>query len=115
VGWTAARELHVLATDGPTASELERGRAQAEASFVYRLQTLGGFGGRTDQLNAYNVYRGKPDSFDDDLRRYLEPAPAALRAAVQTWLDPAKAVALSVVPRGRSDVALPGSTPVHLT
>jgi zinc protease len=110
-----ARELHVLATDGPTASELERGRAQAEASFVYRLQTLGGFGGRTDQLNAYNVYRGKPDSFDDDLRRYLEPAPAALRAAVQTWLDPAKAVALSVVPRGRSDLALPGSTPVHLT
>jgi zinc protease len=110
-----ARELHVLATDGPTASELERGRAQAEASFVYRLQTLGGFGGRTDQLNAYNVYRGQPDSFDDDLRRYLEPAPAALRAAVQTWLDPAKAVALSVVPRGRSDVALPGSTPVHLT
>jgi zinc protease len=110
-----ARELHVLATDGPTASELERGRAQAEASFVYRLQTLGGFGGRTDQLNAYNVYRGKPDSFDDDLRRYLEPAPAALRAAAQTWLDPAKAVALSVVPPGRADLALPESTPVHLT
>ena len=58
---------------------------------------------------------GKPDSFDDDLRRYLEPAPAALRAAARTWLDPAKAVALSVVPRGRADLALPGSTPVHLT
>ena len=110
-----ARRSRRLATDGPTADELERGRAQAEAAFVYRLQTLGGFGGKADQLNAYNVYRGKPDSFDDDLRRYLEPAPAALRAAVRTWLDPAKAVALSVVPAGAPDLALPGSTPVHLT
>ena len=32
--------------------------------------------------------------------------PAALRAAVQTWLDPAQAVALSVVPRGRAELAL---------
>jgi zinc protease len=110
-----ADELNALSTDGPTETELERGRAQAEASFTYRLQTLGGFGGRTDQLNAYNVYRGEPDSFDDDLARYLEPTPAALRTAVRSWLDPARAVALSVVPRGRADLALAGSTPVRLT
>jgi len=110
-----AHELQVLSADGPTEAELERGRAQAEASFIYRLQTLGGFGGRTDQLNAYNVYRGMPDCFDEDLARYLEPTPSALRSAARSWLDPAKAVALSVVPRGRAELALPGSTPVHLT
>ena len=110
-----AEELHALSTDGPTESELDRGRAQAEASFIYRLQTLGGFGGRTDQLNAYNIYRGTPDAFDDDLARYLEPTPPSLQSAVRTWLDPARAVALSVVPRGRVDLALPGSTPVTLT
>lgn len=110
-----AHELGVLSTDGPTEAELERGRAQAEASFIYRLQTLGGFGGRTDQLNAYNVYRGRPDSFDEDLARYLAPTPSALRSAVRSWLDPARALALSIVPRGRADLALPGSSPVHLT
>ena len=35
--------------------EIERGRVQAEAQFVFRLQSVGGFGGKSDQLNAYNV------------------------------------------------------------
>ena len=49
-----------LAGAGPTATELERGVAQTEAQFIYRLQTIGGFGGKGDQLNAYNTYRGDP-------------------------------------------------------
>jgi zinc protease len=53
-------ELAEFASDGPTDAELERGRAQAEAAFVFRSQTLGGFGGKADQLNAYNVYLGEP-------------------------------------------------------
>jgi zinc protease len=35
--------------------EMERCLAQAEAHFLFRLQTVGGFGGKSDQLNAYNV------------------------------------------------------------
>ena len=42
---------------------MERGLAQAEAHFMYRLQTVGGFGGKSDQLNAYNVFRGDPGFF----------------------------------------------------
>ena len=38
--------------EGATAEEMERSHAQVEAQFVYRLQTLGGFGGKADQLNA---------------------------------------------------------------
>jgi len=48
---------------------MERGLAQAEAHFMYRLQTIGGFGGKSDQLNAYNVFRGNPGFFADDLDR----------------------------------------------
>ena len=33
---------------------------QAEAQFIYRLQTVGGFGGKSDQLNAYNVFLNDP-------------------------------------------------------
>lgn len=66
-----SEEVQRLGAGGPDADELERGRAQAEAAFVYRLQALGGFGGKADQLNAYNTYLGQPDSFDADLARYL--------------------------------------------
>ena len=52
---------------GPTADELARAEAQTEAQFVYRLQTVGGFGGKSDQLNAYNVFKGNPGFFDADL------------------------------------------------
>ena len=47
---------------------MERAAAQAEAHFIYRLQTVGGFGGKSDQLNAYNVLRGDPGFFAQDLR-----------------------------------------------
>jgi zinc protease len=101
-------ELARLASEGPTDADLERGRAQVEAAFVYRLQTLGGFGGKADQLNAYNVYRGTPDYFDTDLGRYQKVTRQDLAAAASS-LDPARMVALSVVPRGQFGAPLSGS------
>ena len=103
--------LQGVIAGGVDVDELERGRAQAEAAFVYRLQSLGGFGGRSDQLNAYNVYRGEPDYFDRDLQRYLRATQDGLQRAAARWLDPDTAVALSVVPRGAAGQALPDSVP----
>ena len=54
---------------------MERCLAQAEANFVYRLQTVGGFGGKSDQLNAYNVFIGDPGFFQRDLDRYRQVTP----------------------------------------
>lgn len=98
-------EIDRLATDGPDAGEVARGRAQAEASFVLRLQSLGGFGGKADQLNAYNVYRRSPDSFDADLARYVAASGEGLRDAAARWLTSDAAVSLAVVPHGRRDLA----------
>jgi zinc protease len=38
-------EIARLSSGGPTEIEIERGRIQAESQFVFRLQTVGGFGG----------------------------------------------------------------------
>ncbi len=103
--------LSAMAAGGPSAEELSREQAQAEATFLSRLQTLGGFGGKSDQLNAYQVYLGRPDYFEDDLERYLGATAAGVRDAVGRWLMPGRAVALSVVPQGRADLALPDSRP----
>jgi len=108
-------ELDRLATHGPSAAELERARVQAEASFLYRLQTLGGFGGKADQLNAYNTYMGSPAYFTQDLDRYLRVTPADVTRAVATFLRPDRATALSVVPQGGTQWALEASTPAVVT
>jgi zinc protease len=105
-------EIERLVASGPTDDEMERGRAQAEAQFIYRLQTVGGFGGKSDQLNAYNTFLNDPAYFDRDLERYRSVSARSMQQAVSRYLDPRARVTLSVVPRGRADLAAPHSEPV---
>jgi zinc protease len=107
--------IQELADEGPAGEEMERGLAQAEAHFMYRLQTVGGFGGKSDQLNAYNVFRGDPDFFGDDLARYRRATRESVRAIVRRYLAFDRRVLLSVVPRGQAALALPGSNPVSVS
>ena len=107
-----AKEMARLIDRGPADHELERCLAQAEAHFLFRLQTVGGFGGKSDQLNAYNIFLGDPGYFARDLERYRSATPASLREAALRHLNPSGRVVLSVVPRGRLALALPGSQPV---
>jgi zinc protease len=107
-------ELDRFVREGPTPAEIERCRAQAEAHFLHRLQTVGGFGGKSDQLNAYNVFLGNPGFFDRDLARYRTSTPADLQRAASTWLGAGR-VALSIVPHGRTSLALSGSQPVAVS
>lgn len=93
-------ELQRFGGEGPTERELTRGRVQAEAAFIFRVESLGGFGGKADQLNAYNIYRSNPDSFQADLDRYLGATRESLRSAVADWLGRRAAVTLAVVPQG---------------
>jgi zinc protease len=107
--------IQQLADEGPVAEEMERGLAQAEAHFMYRLQTVGGFGGKSDQLNAYNVFRGDPSFFGGDLARYRAATRESVRATARQYLAFDRRVVLSVVPKGQSALALPGSEPVSVS
>jgi zinc protease len=76
---------------------------------MFRLQTVGGFGGKSDQLNAYNVFVGDPGYFSRDLARYHEVSDASLQQMVARYLDPQARVTLSIVPRGAGHLAAPSS------
>ena len=108
-------EVAKVGADGPTDEEIERGRVQAEAQFMFRLQTVGGFGGKSDQLNAYNVFLGDPGYFDRDLSRYQTVTKASIQRAVGRYLDPIRRVTLSIVPHGRLELAIPDSTPAAVS
>ena len=106
------QELQRIVAGGPSAAEMERAAAQVEAHFMYRLQTLGGFGGKSDQLNAYNVFRGDPAFFTSDVERYQAATQQSVMNAARRVLQFDRRVVLSVVPRGQQALALAGSEPV---
>ncbi len=105
-------EISRVAGDGPTDEEMERGRVQAESQFMFRLQTVGGFGGKSDQLNAYNTFLRDPGYFTRDMERYQAVTRSSLREATARHLDPARRVTLSIVPEGRGTLAAPDSAAV---
>jgi zinc protease len=90
-------ELEKLRTTPPSDREVERAVNGIEAGFYARMERVGGFGGKADQLNAYLVRTGEPDYFAKDLARYLVLTPSDVRAAAATYLPADRRVELSVV------------------
>src|SRR5215472_16498157 len=74
-------EIARLQRETPTDHEVQRALNQIEASFYNRMERVGGFGGKADQLNAYHTNTGDPDWFNEDLARYRALSPSDIRAA----------------------------------
>jgi zinc protease len=91
-------ELARLQREPPEAREVERALNQIEASFYRGMESVGGFGGKADQLNAYYAAGGGPDYFAEDLARYLSLSPADVQAAAMEWLPLGRRVELVVEP-----------------
>jgi zinc protease len=94
-------EIVKLQREAPTAHELERSLNQIEASFYNRMERVGGFGGKADQLNAYYTETGDPDWFNEDLSRYRALAPSDIRAAADSFLPLERRVELTVIPESK--------------
>jgi zinc protease len=92
-------EIAKLRSTPPTDREVQRVLNQTESSFYSRMERVGSFGGKADQLNGYFVQAGNPDWFNEDLSRYMSLQPDDIRAAVSRWLVPDKRIELSVVPK----------------
>jgi zinc protease len=91
-------EITRLQHELPTDHEVQRALNQIEASFYNRMERLGGFGGKADQLNAYYTNTGDPDWFNEDLSRYRALSPSDIRAAAEAFLPADRRVELTVVP-----------------
>jgi zinc protease len=94
-------ELDRLRRDGPTPREVQRAINQMEASFYERMERIGSFGGKADQLNAYAFAGGSPDYFAEDLARYTSLTPADVQSAALQWLPADRRVELVVEPEGK--------------
>jgi len=95
-------ELLKLRKEPPTPRELERAVNKIEASFYDRMERLGGFGGKADQINSYFSETGDPDWFNEDLSRYRALSPSDIRAAAAEFLPLDRRVELIVEPEKKS-------------
>jgi len=93
-------EIQKLRREPPDLREVQRAIHQIEASFYQRMERVGSYRGRADQLNAYYFAGGGPDFFAEDLARYTSLAPDDVQAAVVRWLPADRRVELTVQPEG---------------
>jgi zinc protease len=93
-------EIKKLQTTTPDQHETQRSINTIEASFFKRMEQVGGFGGKADQLNAYYTATGDPDYFNEDLARYRSMSPSDVRAAAAQFLPLDRRVELTVLPEG---------------
>jgi zinc protease len=111
-------ELAQLLKKGVTKKEVELAVTRFEAGFVRGLQRVGGFGGKADRLNRYNVYTGAPGYLEQDLGRYRQASAKSVNEWTTRFIDLEHRAVLQVIPQGslkEADVAvergeLPGST-----
>jgi zinc protease len=96
-------EIARLQREAPTDHEVQRAINQIEASFYNRMERVGGFGGKADQLNAYYTNTGNPDWFNEDLQRYRAISATDVRAAADAFLPAGRRVELTVQPAGKSN------------
>jgi zinc protease len=98
-------EIRQIKAAAPSRRELDRAVNQVEASYLDRLEGVGGFGGKADQLNAYFTQTGNPDYFNEDLARYKAIDTQDISSIAATVLRNDARVVLSVVPVGKKDLA----------
>ena len=91
-------EIAKLQSAAPAPREFERAINQIEASFYDRMESVGGFDGKGNQLNAYYFATGNPDYFNEDLSRYRSLTPSDVEAAAAFWLPAGRRVELIVEP-----------------
>ena len=92
------QEVDRVRSQPPGAEEVQRAINRIEAHYVRQLESVGGFGGRADLLNYFNVFTGDPGRLNTDLGRYLTVTPADVQRVARAYLTEGR-VRLVVSPR----------------
>jgi len=80
-------ELDRLLKEGPTKAELDRYKTESLSDFVGGVETVGGFGGKSDLLARWQTYAGDPGGWRKNLERIKAATPAEVGDAARRWLS----------------------------
>jgi zinc protease len=102
-----SRALSTVIASGVTDRELTRVKNGMRASM---LDGLANVSSKAFRLSYYNYVTGSPDYLAQDLARYDALTPAAVQAAARTFLAGTPRVVLTIVPEGKTSLALTSAT-----
>ncbi|OFY39205.1 MAG: peptidase M16 [Bacteroidetes bacterium GWF2_40_14] len=94
--------------DGVNPQELQKLKVMQEVSLYNRLS---GVQGKALMMARDNEFAGKPDASFDDLKKYQAVTKEDIMAVYEKYFKGKPYFALSVVPRGKQELALTGSVP----
>lgn len=101
------RTLSDVIANGVTPRELTRVQNGMRASM---LDGLANVASKAFRLSYYNYFTGTPDYLAQDLARYESLTPAAVQLAARTHLAGTPRVVLTIVPEGKTSLALTTAT-----
>ena len=101
------RALATVIASGVTDRELTRVKNGMRASM---LDGLANVSSKAFRLSYYNYFTGNPDYLAQDLARYDALTPAAVQHAARTYLAGTPRVVLTIVPEGKTSLALTSAT-----
>ena len=78
--------LHDMLKNPATKQELQRAKNQYETMFLFGLEYLGGFSGRTEALQRYQYHFDDPNKIAWDLNRYQSVTIDDVQRVLKTWL-----------------------------
>ncbi|MEW5798573.1 MAG: pitrilysin family protein [Bacteroidota bacterium] len=102
-------EINKIKTEAPATRELDRARNQYEAGFIGQLESINA---KADLMNHYYYQTGNPDYFNEDLARYYAIDPKDISTVALTYLKDNARVVMSIVPKGKQDLAASNSVVV---
>ena len=80
-------ELNRVRQDPPSEREITRAKNRIESQHIRQLERFGGFGGRADQLNFYNVFTKDPGLINSDIQRYMDVGSEEVSRAADRIFD----------------------------
>ena len=82
----ARAEIEKLAQTPPSEREMEAAKNRFEWQEARMLANIGGFGGRANRLNTFNVMRGDPSLINTDRERYLSVTAEDVQRAAAAYV-----------------------------
>ena len=107
VGDAALAEIERLRAALPEPEELARNKNRLEWRHVRQAASIGGFGGKANRLNSFNVYTGDLDLINRDLERFLAVEPEDIQRVANRYLGD-RHVRMVVLPEPARSHAAPG-------
>ena len=91
-------EIEKVIISTPNEQEIERAKNKIKSDHISQLEHIGGFGGRADQLNHYNIFTNDPNTINTDLQRYTSVTPQDIQKATKSTIGNNRVV-MKVLPK----------------